>query len=255
MVVAAADNCVGRSLIEYGEWSQGEIEVLEQIVQPAMTVLDIGANAGFHTLALSKAIGPAEILITFDPQPAIFQLLAASISLNQLENVHALNIALGKDRGIVDMPQLDYDASQNFGAFDLRSFLKTEQSPLSHMPVSLQRLDDISLARNASVIKMDVEGMELAVLQGATELLRRRRPALLIENNGGEASQKLLQFLFDLDYDCYWQMSRNYRDDNFNKNENNIFGYVGNTNNLAIPSEAVSNIEGLRKVQDVNEYP
>lgn len=51
MFVAASDNYVGRSLVEYGEWSQSEIDILEQLVQPGMVVLDVGANVGYHTLA------------------------------------------------------------------------------------------------------------------------------------------------------------------------------------------------------------
>ncbi|MGC4026777.1 MAG: FkbM family methyltransferase [Mesorhizobium sp.] len=196
ILVPATDICVGRSLVEYGEWTQSEVDLLLQIVRPGMTVLDVGANVGYHTLALSKAVGPSGVVVSFEPQPAIFQLLAANIANNNLGNVTALNAAVGEKRGLVDMPPFSYDDTQNFGALDIRSFLKGETETTAYIPIAMQRLDDISLARNAQLIKLDVEGMELAALRGATEILARCRPALFVENHSaGESSEQLLQFL------------------------------------------------------------
>ncbi|MCO5065041.1 MAG: FkbM family methyltransferase [Rhizobiaceae bacterium] len=256
MFVAASDNYVGRSIVEYGEWSQSEIRVLEQIIQPGMVVLDIGANVGYHTLAFSKAVGPTGHVISFEPQPAIFELLAANITINELGNVRALNMALGDTRGLVDMPQLDYEVSQNFGAFRVREFLRDEKAPISYTPVTLLRLDDIAPARNASVLKLDVEGMELAVLRGGSELIQKRRPVIFAENHlPGNDSEKLLSFFEEINYDCYWQVSSSFEKNNFNKNSNNIFGNESCVNNLAIPREVASNIAGMRKVKDPTDHP
>lgn len=256
MIVAAADNYVGRSIVEYGEWSQSEIDLLQQIIKPGMIVLDIGANIGYHTLAFSKATGPTGKVVSFEPQPEIFQLLCANIAINNLSNVTALNIALGKARGIVDMPSINYNVPGNFGALRLDHSLKEEQSVVSRTPISLNRLDDIFHAQNAMVIKMDVECMELDVLKGATALLEKSRPAMLVENNlPGEMSEHLLKFLFDLNYNCYWQFSFSYSNNNYNQNSNNIFGSGGSPNVIAIPSEVPITVNGFSKIIDISDHP
>ena len=58
MYVVKADAVIGRSLIEYGEWTQSEIFVLSQLIRPGMVVVDVGANVGTHTLAMAGMVGP-----------------------------------------------------------------------------------------------------------------------------------------------------------------------------------------------------
>lgn len=256
MFVAAEDNCVGRSLTDYGEWSQSEIDLIQQIIRPGSLVLDIGANVGYHTLAFSKAVGPTGRVVSFEPQPGIFQLLATNIAINDLSNVTALNMALGEARGIVDMPPFNYEGSQNYGALDIRKMLKDERSVAQYTPVPLQKLDEIAYARNASLIKADVEGMELAVLRGGMELIRRRQPALFLENNApDESSEQLLTFLSEIKYDCYWQISFSLNPKNFAGNTNNIFDRGNSVNVLAIPQSAQSDIRGFRKISSVTDHP
>ncbi|MCO5065042.1 MAG: FkbM family methyltransferase [Rhizobiaceae bacterium] len=256
MFVAATDTDVGRSLVEYGEWSQSEITLLEQLIRPGATALDVGANVGYHTLALSKAVGPTGRVVSFEPQPGIFQLLSANVAINQLSNVTALNVALGEKRGFVDIPPYTYENPGNFGALRLQKMLREENAEIVYTPISVQRLDDIALAQNASVIKMDVEGMELSILQGAPKLLSKNRPAMLLENNDrGESSEKLLNFLMSMEYECFWQYSKIYSRENYRQNPINRFAEFGSFNNLAIPREFVGRVEGLQKVQSISEHP
>ncbi|MCO5065040.1 MAG: FkbM family methyltransferase [Rhizobiaceae bacterium] len=256
MFVAASDNYVGRSIVEYGEWSQYEIDLLEKIIQPGMVVLDIGANVGYHTLAMSKAVGPTGHVISFEPQPAIFQLLAANIAINNLSNVTALNMALGEARGLVDMPSFNYDSPQNFGALRLENLLRHEQASVTHTPIALQQLDSIHLARDASVIKMDVECMEIFVLRGAMNLIGRNRPVMLIENNDpGTVSENILKLLQEIEYDCYWQLFPSYNSENYNKKEIKIFEDYINPNVFSIPTERKMKVIGLKKITDIYEHP
>ena len=67
MIVPAMDTYIGRSLIEYGEWTNGDIALLEQIIRPGMTVVDVGANIGSHTLAFSKAVGKHGRVLALEP--------------------------------------------------------------------------------------------------------------------------------------------------------------------------------------------
>jgi len=114
------DAYIGRSLDLYGEWCEGEIAILRQIVRPGDTVLDVGANVGTHTIPLAGMVGPTGIVHAFEPQRITHQLLCANIALNGHLNVHAHNAGVGAREGrmvVPHLPSLDHPA--NFGAFSL----------------------------------------------------------------------------------------------------------------------------------------
>lgn len=256
MIVAAADSIIARSLVEYGEWTHSEMRLLEQVISPGMTVLDIGANVGCHTLAFSKAVGAGGKVVAFEPQPFMFQLLAANVANNGMTNVLLLNAAIGNAQGWIDLPNLRYEEPQNYGAWKLDPFLAKGGETPKNIPIPVHRLDDLSVARAADVIKIDVEGMESAVIEGARGLISARRPALFVENElPGAASQALLGLLIGLDYDLYWQIAPLFEEKNFRGNQQNHFGRITCVNVLGLPRERAVPVNGYRKVVNASEHP
>ena len=71
------DLYVGRAIIKYGEYSQLEMDLLQQVVAPGNVAVDVGA----HTVGLAKRVGPKGRVLAFEPQPVIFQNLCANLSL------------------------------------------------------------------------------------------------------------------------------------------------------------------------------
>ena len=69
------DQAVGRSLELYGEWCEGELNVLAQLIKPGELVLDVGTYIGTHTIFFSKQVGDAGYVIAFEPQRLAFQTL------------------------------------------------------------------------------------------------------------------------------------------------------------------------------------
>ena len=113
------DVYIGRSLELYGEWSEGEIDLFRQVLQPGMVVVDAGANIGTHTVALARAVAPNGVVYAFEPQRIVFQTLAANVALNSLTNVICQQRALGEAPGIARVPPLDYAVANNFGGVEL----------------------------------------------------------------------------------------------------------------------------------------
>src|SRR5262245_6719786 len=97
--VLETDTFISRSLIEYGEWTKGEVEILRRLVRPDDNVLDIGANIGCHTIPLAKAIRQNGLVLAFEPQPKLFQLLASNVTVNGLANARLHNAACGDADG------------------------------------------------------------------------------------------------------------------------------------------------------------
>ena len=102
------DQFIGRSLRLYGEFSQGEADIFEQIVKPGYIVVEAGANIGAHTIHLAQLAGDNGQVWAFEPQRLVFQLLAGNIALNSLTNVHCLQKCLiGSGKRTIPVPLLD----------------------------------------------------------------------------------------------------------------------------------------------------
>jgi hypothetical protein len=110
MLYLVTDLYVGRSLDRYGEYGEEEVGLLRMIVRPGWMVLDIGANMGAHTVSLARATGPKGVVLAFEPQRVLFQILCANVALNGLANVSTNQAAVGCEAGTVIVPNLDYSA-------------------------------------------------------------------------------------------------------------------------------------------------
>jgi FkbM family methyltransferase len=149
-------------------------------------VIDVGANFGAFALGLSHVVGPLGTVHAFEPQRIIFNMLAGSVALNSMLNVRCYNMAVGDHEGRVEIPQFDYSQPLNFGSVEFGGEQREKLTqPRQHDPnrlefVPLTTLDHFNFER-VDVLKIDVEGMEMQVLAGATETIRRCRPVMFVE--------------------------------------------------------------------------
>lgn len=239
------DQFVGQSFDLYGEFSEGESAVLRQIVHPGYLVLEVGANIGAHTVSLARAVGPKGRVLAFEPQRLVFQMLCGNLSLNVLTNVEARQAAVGRTAGTIVVPALDPSATQNFGGVSLGGWAEGEQVPLV-------TIDSLQLPA-CDLIKIDVERMELDVLLGATETLRRFKPVLYMENEWEEKSEALIRQLMAWDYRLYWHFPPLYNPDNYFRNPKDIFYQVVSTNMLCVHASVQQNLAAFKEITDPKE--
>ena len=109
------DIYIGAGLRKYGEFTGGEARLFRMIVLQGMTVLDIGANIGVHTVELSRLAGSTGAVHAFEPQRLMFQLLCANVALSRCANVFAHQAAVGAAGGISLVPALDPEIAANYG--------------------------------------------------------------------------------------------------------------------------------------------
>lgn len=244
MLFNANDKYVGRSLNLYGEFSEGEIEIFEQVLRPGMVACDIGANIGSHTVFMSKVVGPEGVIVAFEPQRIVFQNLCANLALNAIENVHAYHSAAGQRAGKSRVPVIRYDLPENFGGVTIGSHHKgelVEVTPLDELPFN-----------NCHFIKIDVEGMEIEVLKGANDTIKKFRPVIYVENDRPNNSQELIECLFAADYRLYWHLPCLFNLENFFKNSDNVFGDLISINMLGVPKEKNTKVDDLEEITSLS---
>jgi FkbM family methyltransferase len=153
------DFFAGRGLDKYGEVGHGTVRFLSQLIRPGMTILEVGANIGIFTLPLARFVRPGGKVIAFEPQRIIYQMLCGNIALNAIDNIIAHNSAVGCATGSITVPPVEYAQPGNFGGVSMATAGAGEIVPLV-------TIDSLALPE-CDFIKIDVEGMELDVLEGA----------------------------------------------------------------------------------------
>ena len=234
------DDCVGRSLDLYGEFSQSETDLFQHFLRPGDFVLDVGANIGCHTLHFAKAVGPTGKVLAFEPQRILFQTLCANMALNSVTNVYCYQVGLADKQGTMQTPPVNYAAGNNFGGLSLGQYPNGEI-------VEVIRLDNFKLP-SCRLIKLDVEGMELQALQGASALLEKHKPVLYVENDRAENSDALIRHIDAAGYAMHWHYPPMYNPDNFLKNPTNVFGRMISKNMVCLHKSVPINLKGLEPV-------
>ena len=230
------DVYISRSLELYGEFSPRERKLFDRLVRPEMTVVEAGANIGTHTVALARACAPGP-LYAFEPQQRVFQVLCANLALNDVTNVIASPDACGEAPGFARIPPLDYGAEYNFGGISLAG----PGGP--GLRVRVAPLDELELPA-CDFLKIDVEGFEPQVLNGAAGTIRRCRPILYVENDRERNQQVVIDLIHELGYRMYWHVPPLFDADNFRENPENVFAGTVSLNILALPEERPFNVRG-----------
>jgi FkbM family methyltransferase len=166
--------------LTYGGFELAERAFVSRFLRPGMTVLDIGAHHGLYTLLASKAVGPSGQVIAFEPSPRERKALSLNARLNRCKNVLIQELALGNEEGETGLHVVDHLET---GCNSLRRpALPGSTSLVSVRVMSLDQWLAAHDLHSVDFIKLDVEGGELSVLQGAQKLLERRpRPVVLAE--------------------------------------------------------------------------
>lgn len=241
------DTVIGRSLNLYGEWCQQEFQLLEQIIKPGQFILDVGANIGTHTVFFAQRVGQSGLVMAFEPQRLVFQMLCGNVAINALTNVICKNAAVGKTLREINIPLLDWRIKQNFGSLSLCD--KKDEKKCEK--VDQLTIDSLHL-NSCHLMKIDVEGMEMDVLQGGRESIIKFHPILFIEIHGENLSSRIIPFLTKLNYSLYWFISSYYNENNYCQKKKNVFvkfipsvKIIGVPSCLKIRSNCLEKVEGL----------
>jgi FkbM family methyltransferase len=148
---------------------------------PQAVFVDCGANVGAFGFAMQPY---CKAVYMFEAQRLLHYMLCGSIALNGWTNVWAYHTALSSQSELIEHPQFDYLRPCSFGSIEFgpeqKEKLKQERGQSLEF-VATSPLDNYQFPR-IDILKVDVEGMELDFLSGATNTILRHRPIIAIEH-------------------------------------------------------------------------
>jgi FkbM family methyltransferase len=179
---------------------------LDRVLRPDMVFVDVGANEGLYTLFAAKRV---QQVIAVEPSKREFQRLQDNVQLNSLKNVTGCQTALSNQDGQAMLKV----ATDHYGVHNTLGDFPNASMQLSHMePVTLKRLDTLIAELQpdrVDLLKIDAEGAEVVVLQGATGVLASFHPTILVELNEntlekqGHHTRDVLDFLRGFGYEIF----------------------------------------------------
>ena len=186
---------VGHEILRDGALTPNEIEHSKLLLNwrrekagDGVVAIDCGANIGVMTVEWARHMTGWGEVLAIEAQERLYYALAGNICISNCFNARCFLAAVGNVDGQIPVPQPDYRQAGSFGSLELK---KREANEFIGQPIDYGkeatrsvrslRLDSASLAR-VDLLKIDVEGMEDEVLEGATETIKRFRPYLLIEH-------------------------------------------------------------------------
>jgi FkbM family methyltransferase len=168
---------IGQNLAIRGEFETAELAACSRLASAGTTVIDVGANVGIFTLTLAQAVGAAGRVLALEPLVANHARLCDNVARNGFGHVECLLAAAGSDSGFVELP-----AGGDPAYASLRGLAVADSAGAKRVPV--RTLDDLWRSKGrprVSFVKIDVEGLEPAVIAGGADVLATCRPHMLVE--------------------------------------------------------------------------
>ena len=233
MIINLNDRGVSGDIIRAGFFEKAQVAFLSEIIKflisklGKITVYDVGANLGTHTVAFAK-VDPSHVTVrSFEAQRQVFYMLCGNVAINSLSNVYCHHLAVGDQSGTsINVMMPNYANYQNIGGFELEPISNSDNGDMvkSHMErIPCETLDHFD--EDVAFIKLDIEGMEEKALSGATLLFERCSPICFVEIFKSD-KEKIFKFFQERDY----------------------IGYVTHQDLLAIPKSAGIEINDLQQV-------
>ena len=205
LYVESRDTGLTPFLLEWGVYEKYETELFKKIIKKNMVVVDIGANIGYYTLLAARCVGEEGKVFAFEPDPHNFSLLCKNVAVNGYENVFPIPKAVfNKSRKM----KLFLDKS-NLGGHSLS---EANVNKSDYVITDTISLDDYfkNIDFKIHLIKMDVQGSEMRVLEGMANIIRQNDNLKIITEfwplgiqNSGSSPKLFLNRLLEYGFTLY----------------------------------------------------
>jgi FkbM family methyltransferase len=198
----AHGDCIAKCIKDNQIFDEDIIKIAQKYILPGTAVLDVGANFGQMTVLFSKYVGKTGKVYSFDADDFIFDILQKNTRKNGCHNVECIFGAVYKEQGeTLYFPEQDFLRFQTYGSYGIN--FKTNVG----RKVETLTIDSLDISMPISFMKIDVQGSDLFVMQGAVKTIKKYKMPIIFE------FEHLFQDDFDLSFQEYvdFVSSINYR--------------------------------------------
>lgn len=236
-VVYTRDSIVSYAIRLYGEYCHAEVNTMSLYLNKDSTYLDIGTNIGYHARAVHLQNGCK--VLGFEPNTNHF--LVAWHNCKEYP-IQLINAAVGNKSGKVKIKTFDPAQVENFGNISIVEEDGDE--------VDVIMIDQLNL-NACDLMKIDVEGFEFEVLEGANATIEKFNPVIFYEAQDSDVWPKCWEFLNEREYNQYWVACRNDPvGETYRRPEQSPFGDGGVLNIIAVPKSKPQPIQLMKVFPD-----
>jgi len=198
------DSGISEELLLFKTHEPFSTQVLTSNLQKGMVCLDIGGNLGYYATLESRKVGRTGKVIAIEPAPINFKYLTKNLSKQNESNFDAFNLAIGDVDG-----EISFFISEHSNASHVireKELSKVDPKNVIKVPIkTIDSLVDELGVDKIDFLRMDAEGYEVHILEGATKTIQKFKPMIQIEVHverlGQEKTQKLLENFIEAGYD------------------------------------------------------
>ena len=215
-------NSIGQMILDHGNNNTVEADLTVRMLQHTTDpiIFDVGSNIGTYATWVAKwASDKNGKVYCFEPQRQIFQMLCGNLAINNIFNVYSYQLGLGKEEKYIEIPEIDYyTPNSSFGSVSLDGIDRKKYNNKINQTqrIKLTTLDNFMIEHNipkVDYIKIDAEGLDIDVMEGGMNTIKKFMPDLYVEylnlgssrdeNTSHEGKENLINYLKNLGYNTH----------------------------------------------------
>ncbi len=213
---------------------ENEIKLVKDLIKPGTDSIDVGVYRGVYSYEMSKY---SQMVHSFEPNPVIFKDINKNLK-KIIKNIVLYNFALSNENKTFNLKipirnpkvsKANYEEYYEMGKATIHK--KNEIKNCENFQIKSKKIDDFNFDNEISFIKIDVEGHELEVIEGASETIKRNKPKLLVEIEEKHTQKKVIE---SINYINSFGYKSFYFENDVLKDTSNIKDYNLNNNYIFI---------------------
>ena len=181
-----------------------QLKILEDHLGEGDIFIDIGAYVGYASLRAARIVGPRGLVVAFEPDPRIYKILIENIILNDLNNIIVIPLPLYSATKIIEFTISPVEGWSSLMTENRNQIFSNNKvvrpQKIKVATLTLDSIPTILGLKEITMIKIDTEGAESEILRGASEILKKHKPKLLIEIHGNKQYKQVMALLNKFKY-------------------------------------------------------
>ncbi len=207
LIYFASKGIIEELILKEGSYEGELIALADSFIEEKTIIIDVGANIGFESLYFAKKY-PNNKVFSYEPTAIAYKCLSKSKAINDLDNLNIFKLGVGEKNGKVEIHAATQDTyNKGLASIDANFDL---DGTFTKEAIDIVTLDDhVKENLRVSLIKIDVQGYETKVLEGAVTLIEKDKPVIIYEHFEGyysdplELRNKIESLFSSLGYELY----------------------------------------------------